>query len=271
MQLSRFLSFTAIALLLAACGTQSGDPHKADGVSPNPWGRSARIQDVTDPSSPHKVNDQDAISVSGAVVTVVDTYDETKNGKSVGTIYVQDVGSSHAFSGISLFSPTFDPPSLHVGPGDTLTLAGQYQENRAIGTAVFPTGTLLPQISRPTAKLQYEVTEPTPTTIDIHDLTSFETGRQWLGMLVRVENVELYADVTPSAIDQNGRLAAELTQASTGDAGASAIRPPTLVNELFDVSTLNAPKGTKLKSVTGVVSFFFNLHIAPRSLADIER
>ena len=50
---------------------------------------------------------------------------------------------------------------------------------------------------------------------------------------------------------------------------------PTLDNELFDVDTWNKNNGSPLaagktiKSLTGIVTWFFNFHIAPRSPADI--
>ena len=47
-------------------------------------------------------------------------------------------------------------------------------------------------------------------------------------------------------------------------------KAPTLVNELTDLSALGLKQGTVIKSLTGVVTFFCNLHIAPRDAKDIE-
>jgi hypothetical protein len=38
----------------------------------------------------------------------------------------------------------------------------------------------------------------------------------------------------------------------------------------MDLTPLQLTKGTTLKSVVGVVTFFCNLHIAPRTAADIQ-
>jgi hypothetical protein len=46
-------------------------------------------------------------------------------------------------------------------------------------------------------------------------------------------------------------------------------KPPTITNELFDATTLNIPKGTVVKSVTGVVTYFCNIHLAPRYASDV--
>ena len=46
-------------------------------------------------------------------------------------------------------------------------------------------------------------------------------------------------------------------------------KAPTTVNELMDLAPLKIAAGTKLKSLTGIVTFFCNLHIAPRTPADV--
>lgn len=264
MHFSRLFWAFACVSGLVACGSRDGDPSSA-----KPAELGAHIRDIADPSLPTHPKHLDQVQVSGAVVVAIDTYDETANGKSSGTIYVQDIGSQEPYSGISLFAPVYDPPSLRVGPGDTLLLAGQYQENPNIGTAKFAPGAVLPQISRPSAELQYEATSPEPRDIDTADLASFGTGRQWLGMLVRVHDVELF-----TADTRSGRFSAALTNPTGASTSCdSSDQPPALVNELVDLSkaTPALEVGTKLRSVTGVVTFFCNLHIAPRSLDDIER
>jgi hypothetical protein len=37
----------------------------------------------------------------------------------------------------------------------------------------------------------------------------------------------------------------------------------------MDLAPLQIAKGTKLKSLTGIVTFFCNLHIAPRTADDV--
>jgi len=92
---------------LAACGSRDGDPPVQAGV-PTPLGTGSRIKQVTNPDSDKHVVNGPA-TITGAVFLWQDTFDETANGKSRGTIYLQDFGSTEGFSGVSLFSPTFNP------------------------------------------------------------------------------------------------------------------------------------------------------------------
>jgi hypothetical protein len=210
-------------------------------------------------------------AVSGAIVIAVDEFDETQNGKSAGTIYVQDLGSTEPYSGITLFAPTFNPGNLAVSPGDVLDLRGQYTEATTIGTTVtFAPGSVLPQISQPVATFRYETKVPDPVDIDGADLADFGKGRRWLGMLVRIKNVTLEAD---AANDKNGRVGVDLTPKAQGAANACTApfpKPASLTNDLFDLGALGLKKGTTLKSVVGVVGFFCNLKLAPRSKADLQ-
>lgn len=268
------VSSTALGLALASCGGGGDGDAPVDLGPPNPAGRDARVKDVLDPKSPTSAKDQDEVKVSGVVVTAIDTYDETDNGKSRGTIYVQDMGSNDAFSGISLFAPTFVPGNLRVGVGDVLDLHGTFQRNQAIGTASFAPGATLDQISQPTATFRYEFRAPEPKEIDIHDLETYEKGRQWANMVVRVKNVTI-SDVVGAKNVKSGRLQnVNLTPPPPGaQNGCNAPFPktPTLVNALSNIDTLEIPANTTLKSVTGLVVFFCNFQLAPRTLADIER
>jgi hypothetical protein len=268
----------ALAALLgiagAACASRDGDQPANNGAPPAA-GKDLRVRDVTDPTrAEHPSYVGNSVAVSGAAVTFVDTFDETGNGKSSGTIYVQDMGSKEPYSGTSLFAPSFIPGNLKVGPGDVLDLKGVYQENGNIGTAKFAAGAVLQQLARPTATFRLELASPTePVEIDGNDLADFAKGRRWLNMLVTVKNVRLYQPINRD--EQNGgRLSSELLPKQQGAANACDApfpKPPTLTNELFDLGSLDIPAGTTVASITGLVVFFCNLHIAPRSAADIVR
>src|SRR5512140_3114306 len=102
-----------LALLAAvSCSSASGDPPSTP-PPPTPLGSGLRIKQVTDPSLPNHPNGKasplPSVTVTGATVLGVDTFDETANGKSRGTVYVQGVASQDPWSGISLYSPTFIP------------------------------------------------------------------------------------------------------------------------------------------------------------------
>ncbi|MBX3229908.1 MAG: hypothetical protein KIT84_26260 [Labilithrix sp.] len=259
--------------VLGACDSQFGDT-PATIVVPQPEGKDARIREIADPDSEMKVAHGTPVAVSGAVVVAVDAYDETKDGRSTGTIYIADLGSQEPYSGISLFNPSFVPGNLRVGAGDTLDLRGTYQENTEVPLK-FADGTALVQIASPIAYFRYEANTPPPVEIDIEDLETYETGRKWLNMIVTVKNVTVRRDMTSDPA--SGRNSAGLLDDKPPPEGLerNACTPfptaPQLVNELMDLKPLEITKDTKLKSLTGIVTFFCNLHIAPRTPADIVK
>jgi hypothetical protein len=258
---------------MAACGTQSGDPHSNNGAPP-PGGTDLRIRDLVDPS---KEGHADLVSttqaVSGAVVIAVDTYDETNDGKGTGTVYVQDLGAKKEtpYSGISLFATTFSPGNLAVAPGDVLDLRGQYQENQQIPSkppVIFPPGALLVQLTQPTATFRFETQVPEPVDIDAAELSDYAKARQWIGMLVRINHVVIPTDPFDAA---SGRFSIDLSLPKTTACDAPFPRPASLVNDLFDLKSLGLKNGDKIASITGVVGFFCNVKLAPRSAADVQR
>ncbi len=260
---------------LLGCGsTGRGDADSNLGVPP-PSGKDQHIKDIGDPNNPNHAGylvNGNTVNISGAIVSSVDDYDETGDGKSKGTIYVQDLGSKDPYSGTSLFSPSFIPGDLHVSSLDVLDLSGQYVEEQNIGAAVFAMGAVLPQMSKPVATFRFEVSKPPdPVDIDIKDLQDYATGRKWMNMVVRVQNVTVQADVSSASVS-SGRMSVPLISSAGGTKCSDPFpKAPTLTNELFDATQLNIPKGTKLTSVTGVVTYFCNLHLSPRNANDIEK
>jgi hypothetical protein len=247
-----------LCLVLAACSSRAGDPPKQS--DPTPLGTGSRVKDVRDHTRADHPKSGAIVNITGAVVTFVDTHDETRDGRSRGTIYVQDVGSNAPFSAITLFSPAFVPADQKVAPGDVLDLNGEYVELGNIGTANFG-GRVLPQLSRPVATFRYEY--QTPPAADIPDVAIFndyEKGRPYLGMLVTIKNVTLGSAMVDRRGD--GRFAAHLTTDQNG---------VTLTTELADLNVNEFPEGATFQSITGIVTWFFNYHIAPRSPADIVR
>jgi len=228
-------------------------------------GSGKRVREVADPGIEGRPGPGAEVTVTGVTVVAVDTFDETKNGRSRGTIYVQDLGSQLPYSGIGLFAPAFVPGDLRVAAGDVLDLRGEYQENKNIGTAVFPVGQVLPQLSRPVAQFRYDFTPPTPTEIDVNDLNDYTNkGRRWIGMLVTVKNVKLDGRLA----ENNGRVTGFLTPKGSNPDDRNR---PTVTNELYDLKVADAAQDQEFASVTGVVTYFFNLHIAPRSAADVVK
>jgi hypothetical protein len=242
----------ALLLVLAACGTRAGDGPEP--YEPNPLGQGLRIREVQDPA---RMLAGSQVAVTSAVVTVIDNFDETKDGRSRGTIYMADADKGGPYGGISSFAPSFVPANLRLFPGDVVDVVGQYVETKTIGTTVDFKEKFLPQFSMPTIKARTEAKVPDPVVIDVADLLSFDTGRKWIGTIVTVKDLRVQG--TP--VDSNGRVTAAIT--------ADARNGPAISNELYDIKPGAWPEGTQFKSVTGVVTFFFNLKIAPRSEADL--
>src|SRR5689334_11637188 len=104
----RFLPF--LSLVFVACNGGTGGDDHLDAGPPTTLGTGQRIKQISDPTRPeHAALVNSNVTVTGASVLWTDTFDETNNGKSRGTVYVQDVGSNAPYSGTSLYSPTFIP------------------------------------------------------------------------------------------------------------------------------------------------------------------
>jgi hypothetical protein len=264
-------SLLVLSLLAASCSARDGgDPHSDQGV-PAVGGKDLRIRDVSDPTRPeHPTYVSGTPAVSGVIVTAVDTYDETRDGKGTGTLYVQDIGPGQPYSGISLFATTFNPGNLRVSVGDVLDLKGTYQEATNRGpTAMFPPGSVQAQIAFAVASFRYETAQPVPVDIPLADLNDFAKARQWIGLLVRVKDVPFPRETYTAT---SGRSSVDMGTLPQAGAGCDSAFPkaPQLVNDLMDLTPLNLQPGSTLKSVVGVVGFFCAVHLAPRSLADIQ-
>jgi hypothetical protein len=214
-----------------------------------------------EPNGPHP-----NVAVTGAALQWIDTYDETADGKSLGTVFVQDVGSMAPYSGISIYKPAYVPADLRVAPGDVLDFNGPYEELPNVGTARFTPPQVLPQLSKPQGVFRYEYVSPVPTPIDPNDLNDYTKGRQWENMLVTVTNVTLYAFGT----DGKGRVTGPITS-NTTQAGVAVSNElmPIAPSDLIHNIPGDYPPGTKFASVTGIVTWFFSYHIAPRTKADL--
>ncbi|HEY3817886.1 MAG TPA: hypothetical protein VGL81_11975 [Polyangiaceae bacterium] len=254
-------SVALLTVVLAACSSLTEDP--AAPYTPNALGTGLRIHDVQNPASPEYAPNKSVI-VSSTVVSWIDTFDETKDGKSIGTVYIQDVGSSDPYSGIDVYDPSYVPASLRLLPGDVLDFNGPYQEIDNVGSAVFDMGTSLPQLAKPVGTYRYDFMTPTPTVIQLSDIdqTNYLTGRKWENMLVTVNDI-----VLGPGVNDNNRVTYILGQGdATIDNNAAAIS-----NELYDLGSTDYPTGQHFSSVTGIVTWFYSYHIAPRSAADLQQ
>ena len=140
-----------LILAFAAACSAKGDPPQD--VNPNPLGDGMRLRDVQDPTKGHAGQN---VKVTSVVVTAIDNFDETRNGKSRGTIFVQDADVAGPYSGISMYSPTFVPANLRLAPGDVINLNGQYVEQQTIGSTVNFAPNFLPQMNKPQVTASFE-------------------------------------------------------------------------------------------------------------------
>lgn len=256
----------AVLLLLAVVGCDNGvgDVSPPDADIHSALGPGVRLRDVQNPAN--KMSGQ-VVNVSGAVTIAIDTYDETHNGKSLGTVFIQDADANTSdkmaaqYSGISMYAPSYIPANLRLAPGDVLTVNGQYNEQTMIGSTVNFSPDFLPQMYKPQVSQSFETPLPQPVVITLADLADFQHARPYLGMLVQLQDIVVpYAPVD----DGTGRVHAALTPAP----GA-----PAIANELYDLTT--SPDGgtfapnTHFTSITGVLDFFFTFFICPRSAADL--
>lgn len=270
--MSRKFPAALAVLALAACGS-GGDPPVTP--NPNPLGNGMRLREVQapGPTPPSSALAGATVHVTSAVVTAIDTFDETKDGKSRGTIYLQDLDHAAPLAGISLFSPSFQPANLRLFPGDVVDLDGQYAEAHTIGSTVDFGTSFLAQLVQPAVTFRTETTAfPVPVAITLKDLmddtgvSDFSRGRKWMGMLVTIKDVQTYGPPLAN-VDKLGKATGRVTAALSGDPKNG----PMVSNELWNLPENYWSDGDLLKSVTGVVTFFFNFKIAPRSDADIVK
>ena len=260
---------------MGCSGTASGgagDP--AATPLADPYGEGKRVHELVGPATWENANDRDSVSckiptartvhITGATVVAVDRFDETGDG-ALGNIYIQDTMDDRPpYSGVTVFAPSFTPPALHLAAGDVADLLGDYQEFPGPSSGPFSFCRTLPEMGG-AMTFRFD-TRPVPAkTIPITDLRSYETARKWLGSLVRIENVTLVGTAEPDSknrcnvpIDVGGGI-------SQGD-------QPKISNELYDMDCTAGTKlvaGAKLKSLTGVLTYFYSFNIAPRSADDI--
>lgn len=288
------LALGGIGLVGGCDGTGSGDTgDKIVKPKPSVNGLGQQVHDVVGDAT--WLNDADLMSqtcklpatqnvnFTGQVIVAVDRYDETGNGQT-GNIYIEDVPEPDAapvpYSGMTVFGAGFSPPDLRVFEGDVVDTFGTYDEFIGPSVGYFGLCKTLPESSgtmtfryengyRPAATLVKAVTDP----MRWAPVKGYKAARQWLGMLVRFESVSLpNAGKCDSKCPRMNCDQCRYTFDIDVGGGVSGADSLTLSNELFDlkneVPTLAA--GTTVKSITGVLTYFYGFHIAPRSAADIE-
>jgi hypothetical protein len=203
--------------------------------------------------------ENEILYASCLTVTAVDTWDETGNG-AVGTVYVQDTVSATAttppYAAMSVFEPTFSPPSLRPLPGDVLDFTGTYEEYPGPSDDIFQRCATLPQLEG-ASTFRYDGTVPAPVVIQPVDLSTYEGGRKYLNMLVTVENVV----ISTAGAESSSRYNANVVVPSGSQWG--------ICDQLFDLpGQYPLSANETFTSVTGIVTYFGSYQLAPRSVAD---
>lgn len=242
----------------------------------NEFGDGSRLCDVVGPGtawedpgdkmSMHCMNvpPDHQVYVTGVTVVAIDRFDET-GSKATGNYYIQDTScGGKPFSGVTVFGPSFSPPDLRLAQGDVVDVLGSITEFLGPSSGNFGQCRSLPEVSGTLTFRFDSVGDPAPVVVPVADLKSYDTARQYLGMLVKVENLTIANDGKPSG----GRYSADIDVGG----GVAQADVPKITNELYDMQkegpTLSAM--TMFKSVTGVVTYFYGFHLSPRSLADFE-
>lgn len=243
------------AALCLACSSGGGDLNT---LRENPKVLGTPIADQTAPGK--RLQDNQRITARGVVIIAVDNYDDNNAG-SIGDIYVQDPVQNGPkgtpWSGLRLYRPTKNPPDLELAPGQGVDLVGNFVAFAGPpGSTPFGDGILVPQASNAALSLTYEGRAPDPVDIEFNDVKDPIAGMQYASRLVRFRNVKLMAD-----------FAGSRPEATIYDTSKSLV----LSSKLFPIDKDPAFKnGVVIKSVTGVLDYFYNFKLCPRSRADIE-
>ncbi|AKT40715.1 hypothetical protein [Chondromyces crocatus] len=269
----------SFVLPLAACGGGNGDAH-ADPLA-NVYGDGERLPQVLGQPSWLDPDDQDSarcsypsdrpVRVTGVAVVAIDRYDETSQG-ATGNYYVQDTyaqanhepveGDPVPGFGMTVFNPSFSPPDLRLAEGDVVDVTGVMMEFAGPVTGRFPFCRTLPEIGG-TMSFRFENAHVESTTVPLTALRGYESARPYIGMLVRLENVEIAGNPSESS----GRYSAAINMGQ----GVEASDIVRISNELYDLKGQGpALQGSSFRAVTGVLTYFYGFRIAPRSPADFE-
>jgi hypothetical protein len=257
-----------VLLAMPACYSNVADDSPGDlpiPIEASVLGSGSTIAKIAAPGPHHPLPDA-SVDVTGASLIVIDQFDETHNGKSIGSVYVQDVASHSPYSGIEIYKPTYSPASLLIAPGDVIDFTGAYQDyGYDIGAGGFLAYQTTPEADEPVVTFLFEYTVPTPTVIQASDLTNvtpqsaYDLGQRWLSMLVEIDDVTLTSN---GVADSEGRVSYYFTSNTTTTG-------PVIANQLYDLPATEFKIGQHFSKVIGVCGFFFNFSISPRSPADL--
>lgn len=258
---------TLLALFLAAAsacrGSDGDDAVTPDGngnVDPN----DVTIQQIQDMAMANGTT----VKLKGVVVTAIDKY-----GAKTGDIWVEEPGGG-AFSGIHVFGAPLEQVNALV-PGDVVDIDGAQKDdfhyNGNMGSGGFEEGYAITEL-KPVAGGMMSVTKTgatmtiTPDVVDAAAIAQMSNymdrdaeWEKWEGVLIKVENVSAKSsdacvgsacnDATLRKFDITGDIVVESALAAMPAAAAKL--------------------GDCFSSVTGVVDYFFDYQLLPRTTDEI--
>jgi hypothetical protein len=218
------------------------------------------IYQVQDPSG--VVSEGASVTLKNVVVTAVDDF-----GARVGGIYVQELGGG-AFSGVFVFGAQ-GAGTLHVG--DVVTVEGGVKEEFICPVSSCPTqdttGRKLTEIGPPQGGT-VTVTKtgtgalPTPPVVDpTLIVTNDVEAEKWEGVPITLANVAALS--APRAVSTSAGADATFQ-------GMTVTGPIDVQSSMVHLAIGDAAfaKGDCFASITGILDYFFDYHLQPRTEAD---
>jgi hypothetical protein len=266
----RSLRLALFCVLVTACAplgdARCDEPDHACDTPPSSAGRlSLRTLRTRAPRYPEGA----PVTVRAVSVTAIDRYDETQSGR-LGTIWAQEVSPpgdtadrfapcpllpdrSGRVCAISMFSPGFSPTGYRPVEGDLVDISGGAYNEFVCATcgSPFANGDFLPQVSSAVLVRAGVAPQAAPIPVTLDEILAHY--RDLMGVLVTVENVT--ANTDPDA------RFGEMTIAGSGRTGLS------LAPQLTPIPGARA--GTRWDRITGVVTYFYNPKLLPRSPSDL--
>lgn len=255
----------ALVLGLAACrgGGNSGD----DDTTPDGQTNTddVKIQDIQNDSMPACDPADPAtcveLHVKGVVVTAIDTY-----GGKTGDFWVQEPEGG-PYSGVHVYGAPIDQVAA-LSLGSVVDIAGAQKSEFALDSDM--SGDKLTELEPFNGSLTVtKVSDGTPLEPEVVDalmigqmpdyMARHAEWEKWEGVLVKVTNVAAFSDdeCVGSACNDTTLHKFDVTGDVVVESGLAAMPDPAV------------QRGDCLGSVTGVVDYFFDYQILPRTTAEI--
>lgn len=235
-----------MALGISACGEPPSERPPGTGT------RAVTVFAVQDPDDPDHPAAGDRVFMRDVVVTAVDDYDENGEGR-VGGLWVGEAAGGR-WSGVQLYRPTVVPSRTRLRPGDIVSVLGTVDEFVLRDDAGNPqdrNGTLT-EIVYAVVQKTGETNPPAPTEVTENDLGDRSRAEPYEGVFVRLRSVRV--------VEGYNRYNEATTE------GGIAV-----ANDLYEVPEFDPDGFTPavLRSLAGVVTYFFGYKLLPRGPEDV--